>query len=96
MYQRNRRLSPKHNEIIRKELDKMLAARIIKPAISAYSSPVVIVAEKDGKPRFCVDYCALNAIMKPDRWPLPNIEEILDDLQGCRYFSTIDLFSGYW
>jgi hypothetical protein len=96
MYQRNRRLNPKHNDIIREELDKMLAARIIKPAISAYSSPVVIVAKKDGKPRFCVDYRALNAIMKPDRWPLPNIEEILDDLQGCRYFSTIDLFSGYW
>jgi hypothetical protein len=59
----------------------MLAAGIIKPTISAYASPLVLVTKKDGKPRFCVDFRAINAVIKPDKWPLPRIEEILDDLE---------------
>ena len=93
---RSRRLSPRHQEIVRLELDRMLEAGIIKPYVSAWSFPVVIFQKKDGKPRFCVDYRTLNHKMKPDRWPIPKIEEIFDDLKGNTHFTTLDLFSGYW
>ena len=92
----SRRLAPRHNELVREELDKMLEAGIITPATSAWSFPIVIVSKKDGKPRFCVDYRSLNQRMKPDRWPIPRIQEIFDDLEGSVVFSTLDLFSGYW
>ena len=51
---------------------------------------------KDGNSSFCVDYRTLNQKMKADRWPLPKIEEIIDDLKGSAYFSSQNLFSGYW
>ena len=96
IYHSARRMAPLHNKIVRKELDKMLEAGIITPSSSAWSFPVVIVSKKDGNPRFCVDYCTLNQRMKADRWPLPKIEEIFDDLEGTAYFTSLDLFSGYW
>lgn len=56
----------------------------------------MIASKKDGKPRFFVDYRSLNRVMKADRWPLPKIEELFDDLQGSAVFTALDLFSGYW
>ena len=91
-----RRMPPRHSEVVRQELDKMLEAGIITPSASPWSFPVVIASKKDGKPRFCVDYRILNRRMKADRWPLPKTEEIFDDLEGSKVFSTLDLFSGYW
>ena len=93
---RSRRLSPKHNEFVRKELDDLLDAGIIVPTSSAWSFPIVIASKNDGKSRFCVDYRALNRVMKADRWPLPHFEEIFDDLRGSNVFTTLDLLSGYW
>ena len=74
----------------------MEEAGIIKPSISAWSFPVVIVRKMDGTTRFYVDYRLLNSQMKPDKWPLPKVQEIYDDLEGSKVFSTLDLFSGYW
>ena len=91
-----RRLPPRHSMLVRREIDKMLEAGIITPSTSAWSFPVVIASKKDGKPRFCVDYRIMNRRMKADRWPLPKMEEIFDDLEGSNVFSTLDLFSGYW
>lgn len=82
--------------MVKEEIDKMLEAGIITSAISAWSFPVAIATKKDGKPRFCVDYRVLNQKMKADRWPIPKIQEIFDDLHGANIFSTLDLFSGYW
>ena len=92
----SRRLPPRHNGVVREELDKMLEAGIITPSVSAWSFPIVIASKKDGKPRFCVDYRTLNRRMKADRWPLLKIEEIFDDLEGSAIFTTLELFSGYW
>ena len=89
-------MPPKHQQIVREEIDKMLEAGIIKPASSAWSFPVVIATKKDGQPRFCVDYRQLNRVMKGDRWPIPLIQEIFDELKGSKVFTTLDLFSGYW
>ena len=74
----------------------MLERGVIKPSHSPWSSPVVIVAKKDGSKRFCVDYRKLNAITKMDAYPLPRIDDALDVLSQMKYFTTLDLVSGYW
>ena len=69
---------------------------IVKPSASPWSSPIVLVPKKDGTTRFCIHYRRLNAITKKDVYPLPRVDDILDTLGGCKYFSTLDLSSGYW
>lgn len=96
IYHTARRMAPKHNEIVRKELDGMLKAKIVTPEVSAWSFPVVIATKKDGKPRFCVDYRMLNQRMRADSFPLPKIQKIFDELAGGAVFSTLDFFSGSW
>ncbi len=74
----------------------MLAYNIIRPSMSPYSAPVVLVKKKTGELRFCVDYRKLNAATIRDMYPIPRIEDIFDNFFGARYFTTLDLFSGYW
>lgn len=79
-----------------KELKRMLETGVIKPGQSPWASPVVLVRKKDGKIRFCVDYRRLNSVTVFDSYPLPRIDETIDSLSGARYFTTLDLLSGYW
>jgi transposase InsO family protein len=77
----------------------MLEKRIIEPSLSPWSSSIVLVQKKskDGskKYRFCVDYRALNAVTKPDAYPIPNITDTLDSLGQSKIFSVLDMASGY-
>lgn len=86
----------RYNEIINRELEMLMTARIIKPTNSPWGLSVVVAQKKDGSKRFCVDYRALNKRMKADRFPSPKIEEFLDDLKGCNVFSKLGIFAGYW
>ena len=80
---------------INEQLAKMQAQGVIHPSTSPWASPVVLVRKKDGTLRFCVDYRALNAVTKPDVFPIPRIDDLLDQLGQCTIFSTLDLAAGY-
>ena len=77
-------------------VEEMLSQGVIVPSASPWASPVVLVRKKDGGIRFCVDYRKLNSVTKLDEFPLPRIDDTLDLLAGARYFTTLDLASGYW
>ena len=74
----------------------MLKNKVISPSSSDWASCPVLVRKKDGKVRWCVDYRKLNSVTVKDCFPLPKIEECLDNLAGNTLFSTLDMNSGYW
>ena len=83
--------------IIDKAVDELLDAKIIRPSNSPYSFPVVLINKaKDNSVRFCIDYRRLNSITKEISYPLEHIDDILASLGQCKYFSSLDLKSGYY
>ena len=94
--QQPRRTSPwKHDEIERQVADLLHQGRVTESS-SPWSSPVVLVTKKDGSQRLCVNYRQLNAATVKDAFPLPRVDDSLSALSSSRWFSTLDLASGYW
>ncbi|GFW94962.1 hypothetical protein TNCV_1464601 [Trichonephila clavipes] len=94
--QHPRRLPFAKQEEVGTLLREMQENDIIEPSSSPWASPIVLVRKKDGSTRFCVDYRKLNDVTKKDSYPLPRIDDTLDTLSGHKWFSTLDLKSGYW
>ena len=85
---------------LREKIDGMVSDMqqqgVIRPSHSPWASPTVLAAKKNVTTRFCVDYRRLNAVTKMDVFPLPRVDDSLDLLAKSKYFSTLDLSSGYW
>ncbi|CAI7857029.1 unnamed protein product [Closterium sp. NIES-54] len=80
---------------LKKQLEDLLAKEFIQPSSSPYASPVLFVRKKDGSLRMCVDYRGLNKITVKNGYPLPRIDELFEQVGEARYFSKLDLRSGY-
>ena len=89
-------MSPQRLDELRKQLKDLTEKGYIRPSVSPFGAPVLFVPKKDGGVRMCVDYRALNKVTVHNRYPLPRIDELLDRLQGSRFFTKIDLRSGYY
>lgn len=102
VYIKNYRIPNSHKDIINKKVDIMLENNTIQPSMSEYNSPVLLVPKKslpgssEKRWRFCVDYRQINKKLVADRFPLPRMDDILDQLGRARFFSVIDLLNGFF
>ncbi|MDD9361324.1 MAG: pol polyprotein, partial [Anaplasma sp.] len=90
------RHSPYERTVIQEQVYEMLENGVIRESSSPWLSPVVLVKKRNDTWRFCVDFRRVNEVTKKDVHPLPRIDDIMDALQGAKYFTTLDLASGYW
>ncbi|RWS01780.1 uncharacterized protein B4U79_00437, partial [Dinothrombium tinctorium] len=90
------RVPQKYKKFLEKEIDDMLKAGIIEESNGPWAAPVFVIPKKDGTARMVIDYRSLNEKTKKDAYPIPRMDECLDMLNGAKYFSVIDLRSGYY
>nr|GEV17830.1 putative reverse transcriptase domain-containing protein [Tanacetum cinerariifolium] len=89
------RMAPIELKELKDQLQELLEQGFIRPSVSPLGAPVLFVTKKDGSIRLCIDYRELNKITIRNRFPLPRIDDLFDQLQGAMHFSKIDLRSGY-
>ncbi|KAI3702719.1 hypothetical protein L6452_28470 [Arctium lappa] len=89
------RLAPAEMKELMVQLQELLDKGFIRPSTSPWGAPVLFVKKKDGSMRMCIDYRELNKVTVKNRYPLPRIDDLFDQLEGTSYFSKIDLRSGY-
>lgn len=78
------------------EIPYMLDNGIAEPSSSSWASLCLLVEKSDKSPRFCTDYRKVNAVIKPDAYPLPRVEDCIDRVTVARFVSKFDLLKGYW
>ena len=89
------RMAPTELRELKTQLQELLEKGYIRPSISPWGAPVLFVKKKDGTLRLCIDYRQLNRVTIKNKYPLPRVDDLFDQLQGARVFSKIDLRSGY-
>ena len=94
--QRFYRVSPEKRQILDSEVDYMLENGLAVPSTSSWSSPCLLVSKPDSTFRPCTDFRKINAVTKPDSFPLPRIDDCVDQVGSAKYVSKFDLLKGYW
>ncbi|KAL0537623.1 hypothetical protein IC582_026606 [Cucumis melo] len=89
------RMAPAELKELKVQLQELLDKGFIRPSVSPWGAPVLFVKKKDGSMRLCIDYRELNKVTVKNRYPLPRIDDLFDQIQGATVFSKIDLRSGY-
>jgi hypothetical protein len=95
IFKRAYRISGPELVELKKQIDELLEKGYIRPSTSPWAAPILFVEKKDGTKRMCIDYRALNEVTIKNKYPLPRIEDLFDQLRGASVFSKIDLRSGY-
>ena len=88
-------IAMKHYNWVKEEIDKLLEAGVIRNSHSSWSAPIIIVPKGDGGKHLVIDYRALNKVTRKFVWSMPKVEDIFSQLDGVKYFSTLDLRAGY-
>ena len=81
---------------LKEQLQELQEKGYIRPSSSPWGSPILFVRKKDASLRMCIDYRSLNEVTIKNKYPLPRVDDLFDQLQGAKYFSKIDLRSGYY
>ena len=89
------RMAPAELKELKEQIQDLLDKGFIRPSFSPWGAPILFVKKKDGTMRLCIDYREINKVTIKNKYPLPRIDELLDQLQGAGFFSKIDLRSGY-
>nr|KYP76432.1 Retrovirus-related Pol polyprotein from transposon 17.6 [Cajanus cajan] len=89
------RMAPAELVELKKQIEDLLEKQMVRPSVSPWGAPVLLVKKKDGGARLCVDYRQLNKLTIKNKYPLPRIDDLMDQLRGASVFSKIDLRSGY-
>ncbi|XP_052725926.1 uncharacterized protein LOC128194383 [Vigna angularis] len=89
------RMSPAELAELKEQIEELIEKKFIRPSVSPWGAPVLLVRKKDGSSRLCIDYRQLNKLTIKNKYPLPRIDDLLDQLHGAAVFSKIDLRSGY-
>src|SRR5690606_2477068 len=90
------RMSIHEQDELKKKIDELLECGFIRPSSSPWGAPILFVRKKDGTLRLCIDYRGLNELTIKDSYPLPRVDELLSRLSNAKYFSALDLKSGYY
>ena len=88
-------IAMKHYNWVKEEINKLLEAGVIRNSHSSWSAPIIVVPKGDGGKCLIIDYRALNKVTRKFVWPMPKVEDIFSQLNGAKYFSTLDLRAGY-
>ena len=88
-------MAPVELKELKLQLQELQGKRFIRPSVSPWGAPVLFVKKKDGTLRLCIDYRQLNKLTIKNKYPLPRIDDLFDQLKGASIFSKIDLRSGY-
>ena len=90
------RMAPAELKELKSQLQELTDKGFVRPSFSPWGAPVLFVKKKDGSMRLCVDYRELNKVKIKNKYPLPRIDDLFDQLKGATWFSKIDLRSGYY
>jgi hypothetical protein len=96
IYKSPYRMSDKQLAEFKEQIQELQGKGHIRPSSSPWGAPVIFVLKKDGMQRMCVEYRALNVVTIKNKYPLPQIDDLFDQLRGACVFSKIDLWSGYY